>query len=461
MKNGIRLLSWLLAGTLFFQSGFVSLATTLEELEQQKNEIIQKQQESQAQLNSVKKQVNSISGAMGTLETDIADLDEEMVVIFTDINLIEQGIDEKEEQIAQTQIEYEAASAEVDRQYESMKIRVKYLYEKGDHTYLDLFFGSTSFGDALTKADYVEKLYEYDRQMLEEYQIAVETKRLWKETLEEEKSELETSKIELEEEQAYLAGVLEEKQKAYDNYEVMLAKAKQEAATYTARINQQTNQIRDLEKKEQQKREEEEAKRKAAEEAARLAAQLEAESLAQQNQEAGQDDQDADEEEDQDNNNGQTDDTSDDSSDRNQSTGSSSSVNESSSDNHSSSSSSGSSSAGGSGKGAQIANFACQFIGNPYVPGGTSLTNGADCSGFTQSVYKNFGISLPRRSADQAAVGTAVSYSEAQPGDLIYYGGHVGIYIGNGQIVHASTQKTGIKISNALYRSIITVRRVT
>jgi len=114
----------------------------------------------------------------------------------------------------------------------------------------------------------------------------------------------------------------------------------------------------------------------------------------------------------------------------------------------------------GSAKGQEIANFAVQFVGYPYVAGGTSLTEGADCSGFTMAVYQNFGISLPRTSASQAAVGRGVSYAEAAPGDIIYYGGHVGIYIGNGQIVHASTQATGIKISNALYRSIITVRRI-
>ncbi|MDE6320240.1 MAG: C40 family peptidase, partial [Lachnospiraceae bacterium] len=115
---------------------------------------------------------------------------------------------------------------------------------------------------------------------------------------------------------------------------------------------------------------------------------------------------------------------------------------------------------GGGGKGQQIADYACRFIGNPYVAGGTSLTNGADCSGFVMSVFKNFGISLPRSSYSQSTVGRAVSYSEAKPGDIIYYGGHVGIYIGNGQIVHASTQRTGIKITSATYRNIITIRRI-
>ena len=114
-----------------------------------------------------------------------------------------------------------------------------------------------------------------------------------------------------------------------------------------------------------------------------------------------------------------------------------------------------------SGSGSSVVNYATQFVGNPYVWGGTSLTNGADCSGFVQSVYANFGVSLPRTSYEQQNAGTEVSYADAQPGDLICYGGHVAIYMGNGQIVHASNSQDGIKISNdATYRTIVSVRRL-
>ena len=115
----------------------------------------------------------------------------------------------------------------------------------------------------------------------------------------------------------------------------------------------------------------------------------------------------------------------------------------------------------GSELGQSVANFACQFVGNPYVWGGTSLTNGADCSGFVMSVYSNFGVSLPHSSSADRSVGSAVNGLEnAQPGDIICYSGHVAIYIGGGQIVHASTAKTGIIISNANYRSILSIRRI-
>ena len=107
-----------------------------------------------------------------------------------------------------------------------------------------------------------------------------------------------------------------------------------------------------------------------------------------------------------------------------------------------------------------IVDYACQFIGNPYVWGGTSLTDGADCSGFVQSVFAHFGISLPRTTYDQINAGVEVSYDQAMPGDLICYDGHIGIYIGNGQIVNAQNPEQGIGISPATYTTILSVRRI-
>ena len=114
-----------------------------------------------------------------------------------------------------------------------------------------------------------------------------------------------------------------------------------------------------------------------------------------------------------------------------------------------------------SGSGSSVVDYATQFVGNPYVWGGTSLTNGADCSGFIMSVYAHFGYDLPHSSSALRGVGRGVSYAEAQPGDIICYSGHVAIYIGGGAIVHASNERDGIKISsNAAYTTILAVRRV-
>ena len=115
---------------------------------------------------------------------------------------------------------------------------------------------------------------------------------------------------------------------------------------------------------------------------------------------------------------------------------------------------------GRAGSGQAVVEYASRFIGNPYVWGGTSLTHGADCSGFVQSVYKHFGIQLPRTSSQMRSAGRAVSYSNARPGDVICYNGHVGIYKGNGQIVNAINRARGIGILSATYANIITVRRL-
>lgn len=119
------------------------------------------------------------------------------------------------------------------------------------------------------------------------------------------------------------------------------------------------------------------------------------------------------------------------------------------------------SSDGGSEMGRAVAEYGLQFVGNPYKWGGTSLTEGADCSGFVMSVYANFGVSLPHSSSADRKQGYAVDGLEnAQPGDIICYSGHVAIYIGDGQIVHASSKKTGIKVSNADYKKILAIRRI-
>ena len=426
-----------------FATSSTEIQEELDQIQKDKDKLKQEQSGNQNKLEGTRGKINNLTGVMDDLDAEIEGLDTEMVGLLTDISIIEQAIQDKREEIAQTEEALKEAIQVQDEQYEAMKIRIRYMYEKGDKSYLTLLLESQSIDDALNKADYIEKLYEYDRKLLLEYQATVQRVSELKDTLEEEESELMSSKIELREQQELLDELLAQKKKEYEDYDARLVKAKQEAAVYTAKINQQTNELRALEAKQKEKekekeeklKEEEEARRKAEEE--RLWAEQEANEAA-----------------------------SNDSGYTGTSSGSGSSHDSgTSSGNSGGSSSSGSSDApkpsgGGGSKGQQIVDYACQFLGNPYVPGGTSLTNGADCSGFTMSVFRQFGINLPRNSYAQSQVGTAVSYDQARAGDIIYYGGHVGIYMGDGRIVHASTQKTGIKISVATYRPIITIRRV-
>ena len=426
-----------------FATSSTEIQEELDQIQKDKDKLKQEQSGNQSKLEGTRGKINNLTGVMDDLDAEIEGLDTEMVGLLTDISIIEQAIQDKREEIAQTEEALKEAIQVQDEQYEAMKIRIRYMYEKGDKSYLTLLLESQSIDDALNKADYIEKLYEYDRKLLLEYQATVQRVSELKDTLEEEESELMSSKIELREQQELLDELLAQKKKEYEDYDARLVKAKQEAAVYTAKINQQTNELRALEAKQKEKekekeeklKEEEEARRKAEEE--RLRAEQEANEAA-----------------------------SNDSGYTGTSSGSGSSHDSgTSSGNSGGSGSSGSSDApkpsgGGGSKGQQIVDYACQFLGNPYVPGGTSLTNGADCSGFTMSVFRQFGINLPRNSYAQSQVGTAVSYDQARAGDSIYYGGHVGIYMGDGRIVHASTQKTGIKISVATYRPIITIRRV-
>ena len=442
-KKGVRFWTFLLALLLLAFTAKPVMATSVSDLEREKRELEQqkkdadaRRQQEQQNYNNASGRVNSIQANVDEVAGEIDEIDAALVETIASVEMIEEEIADKEEQIEATAEELEEAVAVEQQQYESMKLRIKFMYEKGDSTYLEILLSGKSFADIMNKVEYVEKLYEYDRKMLEDYQAAREAVEALKQRLEEEKAELEAQQHELLEEQESLQMILEEKKALYDNYEVQLAKARQEAAVYKANIKKQNDAIRKLEAEAANKQSEIERAKKAEEEA-RRAQEL---ALQRQAQEEAA------------NSSGDS------------SGGSSQGSQDSSSSGSSSGSSKGYASAssysGSGSKGQQIANYACQFIGCPYVPGGTSLTEGADCSGFVWRVYQDFGYSLPRTSYSQRNAGTGVSYSEAQPGDIICYAGHVGIYIGNGQIVHASTQRTGIKITVATYKEILSVRRI-
>lgn len=398
-----------------------------------------KKKDAEKKLNAINEDIEDIEDQKEDLEQEAEEYEQQLVDLLVTIQIINHDIENKEDEIETAKAEYEVALAKQEKQQWAMNKRIKYMYEKGDMNYMQILLESKKFSDAVNKSTYSEKLYAYDRYQLYLYEQTKEEVIEKQKALDEDMAELEEIKLDAVSQEEELQLLVDEYSENIENFDEQLSGAKEKASQYKEQIQKQSEQIKALEAEEQRKaleaakkKAEEEAKRKAEEEARRKA---EEEASAKANEEGSNSEESSD--------NG-------DNNDEGNFSGSESSDG----------GSSGGSSSGGSAKGQEIANFACQFVGNPYVPGGTSLTEGADCSGFTLAVYNNFGISLPRSSYAQAGYGREVSYSEAQPGDIIYYGGHVGIYIGNGLIVHASTQATGIKISNALYRSIITVRRI-
>ncbi len=415
-------------------STFSVSAATLQEIRDEKQEAQNKKSEAESNLKNVNKDIESISEEQEAVEAELEELDAELVDLLLSVDLLESDIGNKELDIERTKEELEEAKARVAAQEAAMARRIKFMYERGSSTYLELFLESKSMAEAVNKSEYSEKLYKYDRLMLEKYRLArseVEDKEA---QLEEELHELEEIKEDLNTQKDELNALIAEKQETADNFAAQLSKAKSKASEYKNQISQQSANLKKLNQAEAEKIAEE-AKKKAEEEAKRKAEEAAAKKKAQEESRNSEESESSDD--------------SDDSDDSDSDSGS-----------HSESRPSGTSvRASGSGTGADIANYALQFVGCPYVAGGTSLTNGCDCSGFTQGVYSHFGISIPRSSYAQSAGGDEVSFDQAQAGDIIYYGGHVGIYIGNNMIVHASTAATGIKISSAFYRSIITIRR--
>lgn len=402
------------------------------------------QQKAQTQKNLAAKQaeIDDLEVKKRKLEGEIEALDKDLIEVMVEIKTLKADIADKEDEIEQTKKDLAAAEEDVADQYESMKTRIQFLYEKGGTgAWAEMILADANLSNLLNKAEYTQELYDYDREALDTYTNTVEQVTELENNLEIEKSELVVMRESSEEEEKELNKKLEEKKATSANYASEIKSAEAKADAYTELIRQQSAQIRQIQqqKEEEARRAAEEARKKAAQEAARKAAEQE-----RQRQAAAR-------------SNG----TSSGSSSGSSSGGSSGGSSGSSSGSSSGGSTSSGGSVGYSGKGSSVVSYATQFVGNPYVWGGTSLTNGADCSGFIMSVYAKFGVSLPHSSSALRGVGTGVSYSEAKPGDIICYSGHCAIYMGNGAIVHASNKKEGIKISyNAAYRTILAVRRI-
>lgn len=380
-----------------------SISTIQQQINQQQNA-----------LNQVNQQLNQYEAEREEYQSYLDDQKSEMINLMKDIVYYEEAIDVKAGAIAQAESDLEEAERQREEQYQAMLVHIQYMYERGDDSMLAMLLNSKSFAEMLNRAEYVDSLYEYDQSIVQDYDNLVKDIDTMKHTLEQDKIELEVQQKAVEEQKVELDRIMADLEDKISDYDTLVANAKSQAKAYKQQIASGQKQIEII------KKQQEEEARKAL--------------LAQQQQNAA-----------------------------NASSGKTNTGNTSSG-----SSSSGSSSATvvGSGTGADIASYALQFVGNPYVWGGTSLTNGADCSGFIMAVYAQYGYSLPHSSYSMRSIGTGVSLSEAKAGDIICYSGHVALYIGDGKIVHAKNSNYGIVTDNVYYGwggsgpTVLAVRRI-
>lgn len=441
----------------------ISAAQVVSVSASREQELREEQAWTSAQLDATYAYLDELWYAKEQLDAQIATLDSNLVDVMISIGVLEGDIANKEEDITRTQGDLVKAENARDKQYEAMKKRIQYLYEKGgSDAWFQMMVNADNLADLLTRAEYTQKMYQQDRESLDKYVQTIDEVEKLEAQYASEKAELEEMHAAYEEQSVILQAQLDETRAASADAENEIAYAQAQANEYANLLAEQTAEIERLEA--ERIAAEEEARRQAEAAAAAAAAEAAAQESAGEEETTYEVayDEDGDVIYDEDGDvvyNEVTTETSSESTDYEYDeygnvidTDNTVSVE----DYEASSSSS-----DYSGSGSSVVDYATQFVGNPYVWGGTSLTDGADCSGFVQSVYSNFGVSLPRTSYEQQNAGTEVSYEDAQPGDLICYGGHVAIYMGDGKIVHASNAKDGIKISdNAAYRTILSVRRL-
>ncbi|WP_320972752.1 NlpC/P60 family protein [Enterocloster bolteae] len=371
-------------------------------------------------------------------------LEEELVRLLALKDILESDMEELKSQIQRADRDYRQAEEKRQRQYDILKKRIQFLYEEGDITYLDILLKAKNIGDVVSQTEYFRQLYEYDQEIIQRYEKLKQEAAGKKELLEEKQSQLEVMEEENESQQKELEGFIAARQKESSGFALELEAAQARAAQAAGEVIRKTEEIRILRARQEEERirQEKERIRQEQESAGR-----EPGSAGQESGAAGREPGAAGREPGA---------TGREPGGAGQESGSAGTAQDSAG------TAGGRSvkSIGGTEFGRNVADYALQFVGNPYVYGGTSLTGGTDCSGYTQSVYRHFGVSIPRTSGEQAGFGREIPYEDMEPGDLVCYSGHVAMYIGGGRIVHASSRKEGIKVSNdPAYRTIVSIRR--
>ena len=424
-----------------------------------KDEVQAEKANTQSKLSATESKEAELEEKKNSLLGEIDSLDQNLVQVIAQIDILKGEISDKENAIVETKEDLAEAEADRDEQYAAMKKRIQYLYENGgSDAWAQMLLEVNSITDLLSKAEYTEKMYQFDRDELEKLRDTVQQVTDLGNQLEQEKAELEEMKQAQEDQQVNLEAALEEKKAVASDYETQIANVQAQADEYRSLIEEQNAELQRIQEEEaRQAAEAKKAKEKAAKEA-----EAAAQRQAQQNSANTESNTNT-------NNNGNTNNNNNNNDEEeietpsNNGGGGNNYVPEPETPSYEEPEEE--QGGGSSATGDAVVAYASQFIGNPYVYGGNSLTNGIDCSGFTQQVFAHFGYSISSTSDSQAGDGRGISYSQSRAGDIIVYSGHVAILTGDGGIVHASNSapypQGGIKYSsNALYRPYIAVRRI-
>lgn len=373
-------------------------------------------------------QVEALENQKSEVEAQADSINSQLVSLLVSYKALQQDIENQQVRIGEVGQDLAVAQENEQKQYEDMKLRIKYMYENGDASFAEAILTATSYSDLVNKSEYVEKVHGYDRNKLMEYVQTKEEVANLKTELEGEQADMEVMAQEMSSQQANLESTLTQMRAQIADFDSQLASAQAEADAKVARM-QEEQQI---------------AQSKSENQTGNVSSANQVGSAA---------------------NTGTTKPSGGNTTPSTGNTGTATPTtgNTGTTTKPSTGSPSNTSKPSNASAGQKIANKGCEYIGNPYVYGGNSLTNGIDCSGFVQQIHAKFGISTPRNSTSLRYGGKAVAVSDMMPGDVVCYEGHVAIYIGGGQIVHASNSKPypagGIKTSNAYYRTIVAVRR--
>ena len=356
-----------------------------------------KKSEAEKNLNDVNKKIDNLENKKEEIEGELDTKNEELVNLMVDVGILEKEIDQNEKQLKQVKKDLKTAQKNEKKQYQAMKKRIKFMYERGDSAVISSLLESKSMADMLNRVEYFNEVYDYDRNLLDNYEKTRKQVEDLKAQVEDEKKELETAKDDLKQQQKQLETAMANLRSQQANADTQIANAKSLASEYQKTITEQNKIIQ----------------------------QQQAAAAASGRSSGGS---------------GGT------SKPNSNASVPGGNLNPPKTTNVS---------------GSDVVNYAMQFVGKPYVWGGKDPNTGADCSGFTSYVYAHVGISIPSFSGAQRSCGQEVSYANAQAGDLICYAGHVAIYMGGGKIVHAKGTAYGIVGNdNATYKTIITVRRL-